>query len=109
MLSRNPPVFWLIIFVVSVLLLIVFKAALAPFVLGIVLGYVLDPIVDRVEKTKCPRGLAAFLVLVGFFCVGGLVVTLVLPVLQKQILVLLETAPTQIETCLLYTSDAADE
>src|SRR5476651_700244 len=47
--------FWLAAFVVIGLLLRILGGAVAPFALGLVLGYLLDPIVQRLERLGLNR------------------------------------------------------
>lgn len=66
---------------------------LAPFVLGLVLAYVLDPLVDRLEQLGVGRTLAIFLLIlpVGGAAVVGVVFGI--PALAQQIHELIEASP----------------
>ena len=77
--------FWLIALVVALLALFFLRAVLLPFVLGMAIAYLLDPICDRLETWRCPRWLATTLAMLAFFCCCLLVVVLLVPVLVAQI------------------------
>lgn len=54
-------------------------------VLGALLAYLLDPLANRVEARGARRGVAAFVVFVGFILVLGVPLVLLAPVLADQI------------------------
>ncbi len=56
-------VIWLIIFGLFGLSVYVLRSVLLPFVAGIIIGYLLDPLATRFEKLKIGRTAATFLVL----------------------------------------------
>lgn len=90
-------IFWLGMLLGLLAFMLVFKSILLPFLIGLILGYALDPLADRLEGVKCPRSLAAILVLVGFFLSMVLVFALLLPVLQQQIQHMAEVMPGYIQ------------
>ena len=86
--------FWLGTLAGFVLFLWLFKGVLLPFVAGIALAYLLDPIADRLERLGLPRGIAALTIVLGIFLglMAGLV--LVMPLLGHQLAGLLDRLPT---------------
>lgn len=87
------PYMWFVIFFLFFYLLYVLRSVLMPFVAGILLAYLLDPMVDRLERFKLSR-LGATLV------VCFLVVLIVLPalglflgMLENQLSLLLQATP----------------
>jgi phosphoribosylaminoimidazole-succinocarboxamide synthase len=85
MLTRRPE------FALAIATLVLFGllfhwlgAVLTPFLLGAVLAYILDPLVDRLERLKFSRTLGTALVLaLGVLVVAG-VALLLIPVLAEQ-------------------------
>ena len=77
----------IIIIIFSLLVLLLswqLSKVLFPFYVGIFLAYLLDPLVDKMEKRKINRGLSSSLVLI-FFTVGLITIFLLLfPILIKQ-------------------------
>jgi predicted PurR-regulated permease PerM len=90
-------VFWGAVFLVFIAFMIIFKAVLLPFIVGLILGYALDPLADRIEKLGLPRAAAASVVLVGFFLSVILVFMLLLPVFQQQVQQMAEIMPEYIQ------------
>src|SRR5690606_4436778 len=70
---------------------------LAPFILAMVLAYILDPAVDVLERRRVPRGLAVLLLALPV--VGALALALVfgVPALGRQVDALIEQAPVLLE------------
>ena len=60
---------WLVIFILSfaALLLYALKSVLMPFLLGFVLAYLSDPLVDRLEKVLRKRTISVFVVFIILF------------------------------------------
>jgi predicted PurR-regulated permease PerM len=68
-----------------VLLVVLLRPILTPFVVGALLAYLGDPLVDRLERLGCPRSAAAALVflLLTLLVILGLVITV--PMLAHQL------------------------
>jgi predicted PurR-regulated permease PerM len=82
---RNHAIFWFISFIAFVLLLSVFKSVLLPFILGMAVAYLLNPIVEKLDHYKLSRGRVAFVCLLIFFiCVMSILVALT-PILIREI------------------------
>lgn len=56
-------IFWITLLVIFASLVYVLRSVLLPFVVGIIIGYLLDPLATRLEKLKINRTLATCLVL----------------------------------------------
>lgn len=81
---RRETFFWLAVAAGFVLFLWLFQAILLPFVVGMAIGYLLDPVMRRLADLGISRGIAAGSLIVGSFLFGLLVLLLVLPVLIDQ-------------------------
>jgi predicted PurR-regulated permease PerM len=86
--------FWVAGFLLFFLGLWLLSAILLPFVAGIAIAYFLDPLVNRLEQLRMPRGLAAFVVLTLFLTLLVLVIMLVVPILEAQVLDLAARLPS---------------
>jgi len=86
--------FWLIGFALFFLALWLLSAILLPFVAGMAIAYFLNPLVNRLERLGVPRGLAAFVVLTLFLTLLVLVIMLVVPILEAQVLDLAANLPS---------------
>lgn len=98
--------FWLIGLAIFLVGLFFLRSVLLPFVLGMAIAYLLDPVCDRLEALKVPRGLAAALVLLVFFLLCLAVVMLLVPVLATQVTELAKRAPGYIEVVKGYAAQA---
>jgi predicted PurR-regulated permease PerM len=71
---------------------------LAPFVAGTALGYLLDPIADRLQRLGLSRLGAAGLLLVAFLLVVGTVVVTLAPILSHQLAGFITSLPGYLQT-----------
>ena len=78
--------FWLATLLVFVLLLWLLSDVLLPFVAGVALAYLLNPLADRLERLGLYRTLAALLIIGVVVSALVLLVVLVVPVLIDQML-----------------------
>lgn len=93
MTVRRQVIFWTAGAAAFVVLLLLLRGILLPFIAGLGAAYFLDPVVDRVEKIGAPRWLATSAITAIFFAImvgGGL---LLFPVVQGQVLQLTGNAP----------------
>jgi predicted PurR-regulated permease PerM len=88
--------FWLAAFVVVGLLLRVLGGAVAPFALGMVLGYLLDPIVQRLERLGLNRLGASLVILVAFVLVVAIIAVVFAPLLGGQLVAFTQKLPTYV-------------
>ena len=72
-------------FAVFCLLLYLLRSVLVPFVAGMAVAYFLDPVADWLEEKGCSRTVAVVIINVVFFLVLAVLVLLLIPVLQAQI------------------------
>lgn len=82
--ARNT-IIWLVIGVLFLLFIIGIRAVLLPFVLGILIAYFLDPVVDRIETKNVSRGFATALVTISFFAVGVVFILIAFPLVSEQL------------------------
>lgn len=95
-ISRET-VFWLAGGALLLLLLWLLSDMLLPFVAGIALAYLLDPVADRLERLGLSRMLATAAILAAFFGVLLIAVLLLYPVLARQIAGLVRRLPGMID------------
>ena len=94
---RRQIFFWLGTFALFVAVLIVFRAILLPFIAGMALAYLLDPVADRLERWGLPRVAATAVILFGFLFLFAAALLGVIPVLIQQTAQFLERLPGYIE------------
>lgn len=90
-------IFWGAACVVFVLMIILFKAVLLPFVLGIAVAYLLNPVVNALGKYGLSRAPAAMLILGTFLVVILIFVGTVSPIVYRELVQLAQDLPQYIE------------
>jgi predicted PurR-regulated permease PerM len=89
-------VFWIGTLAVVAAIVVLLRDILLPFVAGIALAYLLDPVVERIERLGVNRTVAA-LGIVGLFIIGvGGVMVLITPLLGTEIADFIERFPQYI-------------
>ncbi|MEE9304175.1 MAG: AI-2E family transporter [Thiotrichaceae bacterium] len=89
--------FWLALITVTFILLYLLAPILTPFIMGALLAYLGDPIVDRLEKFKLSRTLSVVIVFVILFIFLLIFFFLVIPVLETQLKALIHKLPEFID------------
>ena len=93
MTLKQQMTFWLIALAAVCLLLWLFSAILLPFIAGLALAHILDPVADMLERKGLPR-LAATLVILGVSALIIIVLlVLLVPVLGGQVANLADKLP----------------
>jgi predicted PurR-regulated permease PerM len=98
--KQNLRLNWLIAVLLVGWLLYLLAPVLTPFVAAALLAYLGDPLADRLQRLRIPRGLAVMAVFLLTFACVGLLVLLVVPLFRAQISALLDALPgiiTQVE------------
>ena len=70
---------------------------LSPFLVGILLAYLADPLVDRLEKFKLSRTLSVVIVFALFTLILMLALLVLVPMLAKQLVRLYQLAPQMLD------------
>jgi predicted PurR-regulated permease PerM len=96
MTLRNQVLIWVAFFLAAILVLWVFRSILLPFVLGLAIAYLLNPIVNLLQRIGLGRSFASMIVVVLVVALFfGLFLALV-PLVTQQILGLVERLPAYI-------------
>ncbi len=86
-------VFWIAALLVFVGLLWLLSPILLPFVIGMALAYLLDPLANRLTKRGLSRFVAALLILGAFVLAFAVLLLLIAPVLANQLSGFIDNAP----------------
>ena len=89
---------WILILIGVGFLLKLLSPILLPFVVGFLIAYLLDPMVERLDKAGCPRVLASSIILSLFFLVLISGLAALIPLLEDQFQRLIERLPAVIAT-----------
>jgi predicted PurR-regulated permease PerM len=103
-LERNI-VFWIAALAAFVALLWLLSPILLPFVLGMAIAYVLDPLANQLSKRGIGRALAASLILGGFVLALALLVLLIAPILAQQLAAFIDNSPAYALRLQAFVSD----
>lgn len=93
MTLRRQVQFWLLSLVAFILFMMLFSAVLLPFVAGMALAYLLDPVADWFERRGFSRLAATLMILLLFVVVLVIVLVLLVPVLGNQLLGFVDKLP----------------
>jgi predicted PurR-regulated permease PerM len=85
--------FWLAALAAFILAVYVLRDVLMPFVAGLVLAYLLDPVADRLEKLGIGRLGATLVILFVFVLLFLALLVVIAPLLATQVVAFLERAP----------------
>ncbi len=90
--------YWIVIGIVGVGLgLYLLSPVLTPFMLGAILAYLGNPVVERLERWRVPRTVGVTVVFVVFFGIAAAVIFLVVPPLESQLARLVQQIPHYVE------------
>jgi predicted PurR-regulated permease PerM len=106
--SRNQIIFWAVTLALIFLFVWIFKGILLPFVLGMIIAYLLDPAVKAMRRRNIPRWAAALLILGAFGLVMIVLILLLLPVAYKEVMQLVETMPHYIDRATQMVHDSSN-
>ncbi len=81
---------------------------LAPFIVALVFSYFLAPLVLRLEQFKVPRGLGVLFAIILLVFIVGILSFTIIPVLYKQILILIERISKHSNEIKVYSSGTLD-
>jgi predicted PurR-regulated permease PerM len=92
---------WLIVTAIFIFIFYLLLPVLTPFLVAAILAYICDPIVDRlclvgIGKFKLGRTLATVLVMLGIFGIITLLLLILIPLLQKESLLIANRLPSAI-------------
>jgi predicted PurR-regulated permease PerM len=77
------------------------RAALAPFVIGLFIVYLLDPLVSRLhQRVRLPRWVGVFVVYVALVALVAILIRITIPPLAHQIAALIQRLPDLLSTAI---------
>ncbi len=99
--------FWIVTAVVFLYLAQLLAPVLLPFVIGLVLAYFFNPVVDALRRLGIPRWASSILLLALVLFLIVLALVFLVPILVQQAAGLVEAAPRQIERIKLMIETSA--
>lgn len=95
--KRSLPMFWAAVVGLVGLFFWLFQGILTPFVLGMVIAYLLNPLVLRLEKWGWKRWVAVLVMLFAFLVAVGVAIGFLVPILMREFAQLSESLPGWID------------
>ncbi|MEM6780659.1 MAG: AI-2E family transporter [Pseudomonadota bacterium] len=101
---KTQAYFWGGAFALLIAFLWVFKGVLTPFILGIAIAYLLEPLVHVLHKIGIKRWLASLLMLVLFFTILSLVIIFIVPPVYRELTELIRKIPDYADAVIAFAS-----
>lgn len=95
--GRNRLAIWVIVALFVTGMLYALRGVLSPVILAFFLAYVLDPLADRCERMRIPRGVAVMGLLILALLLGALLMLLVLPAVVRDLAALISQLPVAVK------------
>lgn len=92
-LNQKSFQFWTLIAVAALVFILLFKGIMLPFVIGIVIAYLLNPFVEKLERRNIPRWLSSIVILGVFFIVAIIGLLIAVPVLIREMVAFIKMTP----------------
>jgi predicted PurR-regulated permease PerM len=98
--SLLPPLWILTIVMIVALiwLLVTLKEIVTLLIVGFVISYVIEPLIEKLEKLKIPRVFAFFIVLISFLVIISVLALTTWPTLSREASNLITNLPNYVET-----------
>lgn len=105
---KRQLIFWSAALLVFVLLLWLLNDVLLPFVVAMGFAYLLDPLVQRMQRLGIGRPIAALIIVVGAIVILGIALVLLVPILGEQISGFIARLPAYLERVQKVLTDSSD-
>ncbi len=90
-------ILWLLVFAALAAFVYILRGALFPFIAGMAVAYLLDPVADWLERFGVPRLIASLLIVLVFILALAAVLVVLVPILIDQVMDLVARAPGYID------------
>jgi predicted PurR-regulated permease PerM len=104
---RRQLIFWTCALLVFIALLWLLGDVLMPFIAGMALAYLLDPLVRYVERLGLSRAISSVVVVLAFILLIALALILLLPILAEQVADFVARVPQYVERLRQLITDAS--
>src|SRR5215217_7500231 len=90
---RNQVLIWIGFFVFLILALWIFRGILLPFVVGAALAYLLNPLVNQLQRWRFNRGWATAVALLSVIAIIIGIFVMIVPMVATQVVGLVQRLP----------------
>src|SRR6266404_8350825 len=102
---RRPIVFWIGMLAVFLTLIMLLREVLLPFVTGMVLAYLLNPLAQTIERRGLNRLVATLLILAFVVIAVTVLLILLIPVIVREVAYFIENLPLYIRQLQTLATD----
>jgi predicted PurR-regulated permease PerM len=104
---NRPIVFWITLLLVLVSAVALLREVLLPFVAGMVLAYLLNPIAQRMERWGMIRLIATLVIIALALAIISALIILIVPVIVRELSYFIESFPLYVRQLRALASDPA--
>ena len=94
MVFKQQQIFWIAVLTIFIAAFWLLRDIMLPFVAGLVLAYLLDPLANRLERLGLSRAVATLVIVGGFVTIAVFLAVLLIPILVGQLAGLAENLPS---------------
>jgi predicted PurR-regulated permease PerM len=105
MMFTRPIVFWIAMFAALVAAVALLREVLLPFVAGMAIAYLLDPLASRMERLGMNRLLATLVIVAAFIIAAGVLLFFTVPVVIHELSSFIESMPAYVKRLHALASD----
>lgn len=97
MSPRNQTLFWLAAIIAATVILFLLRGVLLPFVAGMAIAFLFDPVADRLQALGLSRIAATAIITAGFFLTFTILLVLLIPVIASEVQAFAAALPDYLE------------
>jgi len=101
----RPLIFWIVTGALIVTAAVLLRQVLLPFVAGMALAYLLDPLVNKLEQIGMKRAAATLFILASFFVGVFALLLLAIPIVGAEVASLIDNFPAYLKRLQAFTGD----
>ena len=102
---NRPVIFWIAMLAAVIAVIVLLRGVLLPFVAGMVLAYLLNPLASYIEQLGLSRALATLIIITVVVVMIALVLILAVPILVRELAYFIEDFPVYIRRLHELASD----
>src|SRR5581483_4889619 len=101
----RPVAFWIAVLAAVVIAVVLLREVLLPFVAGMMLAYLLDPVATRLARMGLNRLVATLIIIISFIASVVVLIVLTIPVVIGELAYLMEHFPLYLKRVQALASD----
>jgi predicted PurR-regulated permease PerM len=105
MIFTRPIMFWIAMLAALLAVVVLLREVLLPFIAGMVLAYLLDPLATRIERLGVNRLVATLVIVASVIAAVALLLVLTVPVVTRELSYFIESFPLYVRRLHTLASD----